>query len=67
MNIFFQRIPVKFPDVSLTDYCTFGLLKRALYKRKPTTVDFVEICGREMEINISGNFTKNPSIIEITM
>lgn len=31
---FFQRISAKFPDVSPMDKCAFGLLKRALSKRK---------------------------------
>lgn len=35
----FQHIPAKSPDVSPMDYCAFGLLKRALSKRKPTTID----------------------------
>ncbi|GBN89118.1 hypothetical protein AVEN_78869-1 [Araneus ventricosus] len=35
----FQHSPAKSPDVSPMDYCAFGLLKRALSKRKPTTID----------------------------
>ncbi|GBO29915.1 hypothetical protein AVEN_208472-1 [Araneus ventricosus] len=35
----FQHIPAKSPDVSPMDYCAFGLLKIALSKRKPTTID----------------------------
>ena len=35
----FQYIPAKSPDVSPVDYCTFGLLERALSKREPTTID----------------------------
>ena len=35
--ITFQHIPAKSPDVSPMEYCAFGLLKRALSKRKPTT------------------------------
>ena len=35
MDIPFQNIPAMPPDVSLMDYCTFGLLKRTLSKRKP--------------------------------
>ncbi|GBO14483.1 hypothetical protein AVEN_94971-1 [Araneus ventricosus] len=35
----FQHIPSKSPDISPMDYCAFGLFKRALSKRKPTTID----------------------------
>ena len=35
----FQPIPSKSADVSPMDFCAFGLLKRALSKRKPTTID----------------------------
>ncbi|GBM50355.1 hypothetical protein AVEN_208960-1 [Araneus ventricosus] len=35
----FQHIPPKSPDVSPMGYCAFGLLKRALSNRKPTTID----------------------------
>ncbi|GBM51342.1 hypothetical protein AVEN_110799-1 [Araneus ventricosus] len=35
----FQHIPAKSPDVSPMDYFAFGLLKRALSKCKPTTID----------------------------
>ena len=34
----FQRILAKSPDVSPTDYCAFGLLKRALSRSKSTTI-----------------------------
>lgn len=35
----FKCIPPKSPDVSPMDYCAFGLLKQALYKRHPKTLD----------------------------
>ncbi|GBM86860.1 hypothetical protein AVEN_223908-1 [Araneus ventricosus] len=35
----FQHIPENSPDVSYMDYCAFGLMKRALSKRNPTTID----------------------------
>ncbi|GBM17952.1 hypothetical protein AVEN_111098-1 [Araneus ventricosus] len=35
----FQHIPVKSPDVSPVECYTFGLLKTALSKCKPTTID----------------------------
>ncbi|GBL93308.1 hypothetical protein AVEN_219449-1 [Araneus ventricosus] len=35
----FLHVPAKFPDVSPMDYCAIGLLKSALSKRKPTTID----------------------------
>jgi hypothetical protein len=34
-----NRIPIKSPDVAPMDYCVFGLLKYALGKRRPTTLD----------------------------
>ncbi|GBM73022.1 hypothetical protein AVEN_66234-1 [Araneus ventricosus] len=37
--ILFHHIPEKSPDVSPMDYCSVGLLKRALSKRKPTKID----------------------------
>jgi hypothetical protein len=35
----FNEVPVKSPDASPMDYCGFGLLKRALGKRRVTTMD----------------------------
>jgi hypothetical protein len=35
----FGHIPVKSPDASPMDFCAFGLLKQALSKRKPKTLD----------------------------
>ena len=35
----FGQIPVKSPDASPMDFCAFGLLKQALSKRKPETLD----------------------------
>jgi hypothetical protein len=35
----FSDIPAKSPDISPMDFCGFGLLKQALRKRKPTTLD----------------------------
>ncbi|GBN53232.1 hypothetical protein AVEN_155445-1 [Araneus ventricosus] len=38
-SIPFQHIPTKSSDVSPMDYYAFGLLKRALSKHKPITID----------------------------
>ena len=35
----FKCIPPKYLDVSSMDYCVFKLLKRALFKRHPKTLD----------------------------
>ena len=35
----FDGIPVKSPDASPMDFCAFGLLKRALEKRHPKTLN----------------------------
>lgn len=44
----FKSIPVKSPDASPMDFCVFGLLKRALGKRRPSTVDGLwKICQEE--------------------
>ena len=44
----FSSIPVKSPDASPMDFCAFGLLKRALGDRRPTTLDGLwKICQEE--------------------
>ena len=37
----FNEIPVKSPDAYPMDFCAFGLLKRALGKRLPSTLNRV--------------------------
>ena len=46
----FEDIPVKSPDASPMDFCAFGLLKRALGKRRPRTLDGLwKACKEEWE------------------
>ncbi|GBN79439.1 hypothetical protein AVEN_138680-1 [Araneus ventricosus] len=60
----FQHFPGKSPDVSPMDYCAFGLLKRVLSERKPTTIHgFWKVLEEEWK-SIS---LKIPSIMEIMM
>lgn len=34
-----KDIPVKSPDIAIMDFCVFGLLKQAIHKRIPSTLD----------------------------
>ena len=62
--VIFQCIPGMTLDVLSMDYCTFGLMKRTLSKRKPTTIDGP---WKVVEINTSENFVKSTSIMNITI
>jgi hypothetical protein len=54
-SIPFEDIPVKSPDASPMDFCGFGLLKRALGRRRPRTVEGLwKACQQEwMNIDLA--------------